>query len=81
MKRLVVCGLLSGAGALALTTGSAKKLVDKVVGEINGIINSGKSENAMLKDFEGVFEDYADVDIIARYTLGVDARSMSSSRR
>ena len=34
----------------------------------------------MIGDFETLFATYADVDIIARYTLGVDARSMSSSQ-
>ena len=67
-------------GAAALTPNSAKSLVDKVVADINKIINSGKSEPAMIGDFETLFATYADVDIIARYTLGVDARSMSSSQ-
>lgn len=71
--------LLPALPAQALTTRSARKLVDKVVAEINSIIGSGKPEAAMIKDFEDVFATYADVNFIGRYTLGVDARSMSDA--
>ena len=71
--------LLPVAPAFALTKRSARSLVDKVVAEINTIIASGKSEPAMIRDFEGVFANYADVNFIGRYTLGVDARSMSDA--
>ncbi|MEM8978968.1 MAG: ABC transporter substrate-binding protein [Pseudomonadota bacterium] len=64
----------SGA-AWALNEKSAEALVTKLVDDINGIIGSGKSEAGMLKDFERVFEKYADVPTIARYALGVEARS------
>ncbi len=66
--------------ALATTKRSAKKLVEKVVADINTIIDSGKSEEAMLVDFEQVFADYADVNTIARYALGVEARSASDAQ-
>ena len=65
--------------ALALTEGAAKALVDKVVAEINRVIASGKSEGAMINDFKKLFNTYADVPIMARYALGADARSASSS--
>ena len=64
--------------ALALTADAAKSLVDKTVADINSIINSGKSEAAMLKDFEKLFARYADVPAIARSVLGTAARSASS---
>lgn len=88
MNKLSRRTLLSGiaatallpAPAFAVTETSAKRLVTKAVNEINKIINSGKTENAMIRDFEGVFQRYADVPIIARYTLGADARSMSSAQ-
>ena len=35
-------------GALALTVDEARGLVDKTVANINAIINSGRSEGAML---------------------------------
>jgi phospholipid transport system substrate-binding protein len=66
--------------ALALTADAAKALVDKTVGDINSIINSGKSEGAMLKDFEKLFTRYADVPAIARSVLGTAARSASKGQ-
>jgi phospholipid transport system substrate-binding protein len=66
--------------AAALTADGAKVLVDKTVADINSIINSGKSESAMLKDFEKLFRTYADVPAIARSVLGTAARSASKSQ-
>ncbi len=66
--------------ALALTAEGAKGLVDKTVADINSIINSGKSEGAMLRDFEKLFTRYADVPTIARSVLGTAARSASKGQ-
>ncbi|WP_135506026.1 MlaC/ttg2D family ABC transporter substrate-binding protein [Roseovarius aestuariivivens] len=66
--------------ALALTEARAKTLVDQVVSEINRVINSGKSVSGMIGDFERIFVRYADVNIIARSTLGADARRASSAQ-
>lgn len=66
--------------ALALTAEAAKSLVDKTVADINSIINSGKSEGAMLRDFEKLFTRYADVPTIARSVLGTAARSASNGQ-
>ena len=40
---------------LALTENSARTLIDRLVGDINKVIDSGKSENAMIRDFERIF--------------------------
>lgn len=66
--------------ALALTAEAAKQLVDRTVADVNRIINSGKSESAMLKDFEQLFVRYADVPTIARSVLGTAARSASKAQ-
>ena len=66
--------------AAALTAEGAKALVDKTVADINSIINSGRSESAMLKDFEKLFTSYADVPAIARSVLGTAARSASKAQ-
>ena len=66
--------------ARAMTEAAAKQLVDSVVAEINKVIASGKSESAMLKDFEKIFVRYGDVPIMARYALGPDARTASKSQ-
>ena len=34
----------------------------------------------MLKSFEGVFNEYADVPTIAKYALGRDARTASATQ-
>lgn len=68
------------ASAFAQTEASAKALVNSVVAEINRVIASGKSENSMLRDFEKIFAQYADVPIMARYALGADARTASPAQ-
>ena len=79
-------GVLFGASALtvastlpafALNEAGATKLINSVVGQINSVIASGKSESAMIREFETIFVRYSDVPTIARYTLGVAARSAS----
>ena len=77
--------LLTGAACLpgaawALSGAEARSLVDLLVGDINAVIASGKSEAEMIKDFEGIFDRYADVPIMARYALGADARSASAAQ-
>lgn len=66
--------------AFALTEARARGLIDQVVSEINRVINSGKSQNAMINDFARIFSRYADVNIIASSTLGADARQASAAQ-
>lgn len=66
--------------ALALTAVEARTLVDRTVADINTIISSGKSEAAMLRDFEQLFARYADVPAIARSALGPPARQASRAQ-
>lgn len=72
--------MASAVPAFAFSEGQARALIDKVVRDINGIINSGKSESAMLKDFERIFSRYADVSTISRSVLGPPARSASAAQ-
>lgn len=65
---------------LALTDAAARALVDKVVAEINRVIASGKSLGGMIADFERIFRNYADVNVIARSTLGPDSRRASAEQ-
>ena len=67
--------------AFALTTDSARALIDQLVGDINQVINSGESESAMFNDFARIFTRYADVSTIAMSTLGPDARRASAAQR
>nr|WP_246020306.1 ABC transporter substrate-binding protein [Gemmobacter aestuarii] len=66
--------------ASALDLNSARALIDRAITDVNSVINSGKAEAAMYKDFEKIFARYADVPTIARSALGVAARSASSSQ-
>lgn len=82
-RRAVLAGL-SGAAvmplpAFAVSESAATALVEKLVAEIQKTIGSGKPESQILKDFEKTFERYADVPTIARFSLGVAARSASAS--
>jgi len=86
-RRLVLSGLACSALALgtarpamALDVDSARALIGSLVGDINGIINSGASEKSMYASFEKVFIKYADVSIIAQSALGVAARSASGGQ-
>jgi phospholipid transport system substrate-binding protein len=79
-------GLILSAGAallpgpvMALTDAKARALIDKVVADINAVINSGRSESAMIREFARIFARYADVDIIARSTLGPASRRASDA--
>ena len=60
--------------AQALTANEASALIQQATAEINAVINSGKGEAAMYRDFERIFSRYADVPTIARSALGPDAR-------
>jgi phospholipid transport system substrate-binding protein len=87
-RRALVLGLtalgaltLFARPAAALTVAEARALIDAAVGEVNGVINSGKSERAMISDFERIFARYADVPTIALSCLGPAARSASDAQK
>ena len=56
--------------AFALTSGAAQALVEKVMGELLGAINSGARGDALYKRFKRTFDRYADINIIAQSALG-----------
>jgi len=66
--------------AEALNEGDAVQLVNNVVADIDRIIASEKSEKATIREFEEIFVQYADVPIMARYALGIEARSASPAQ-
>ena len=75
-------GLLAGMPrtAQALNVSEARALVDRLVAEIFDVINSGRPEAQMLREFERLLVRYADVPIIARSVLGPPARSASNAQ-
>lgn len=66
--------------ALALSQSAAESLIGELTGEIFRVINTGKSESSMFRDFERIFAKYADVPVIARSSLGVARRGASNSQ-
>ncbi|WP_102224118.1 MlaC/ttg2D family ABC transporter substrate-binding protein [Acidimangrovimonas sediminis] len=87
-RRTVLAGLMAGSAALAiagpaaaLDTAQARSLVNSVVDEINSVINSGGTLNQMIPQFEHLFNQYADVNIIAQSSMGVAYRSATPAQR
>jgi phospholipid transport system substrate-binding protein len=68
------------SAAHALSADQARELIDRAVADLNGVINSGRSEQSMYGDFQRIFERYSDVPTIARSALGPDARAASSQQ-
>ncbi|MCG7494526.1 ABC transporter substrate-binding protein [Thalassobius sp. Cn5-15] len=65
----------------ALNNTQAKSLVGHLVDEINTVISSGKSESAMIREFESIFKRYSDTSYIAAYAMGVDGRRASAAQK
>ena len=85
-RRFFIYGLsaalaLPGLPAFAITQAGAKKLVDSLVNDINKVIAAGKSESAMFRDFERIFNRYSDTSYIAAYAMGVDGRRATASQK
>lgn len=76
----VGAALVRALPASALTANESAALIQQATASITAVINSGKSESAMYRDFEQIFARYADVPTIARSALGPEARSASSGQ-
>lgn len=72
---------LAPSTALALDNASAKRLIDALIGEINRVIASGKSQSAMYRDFERIFAKYSDTAYISAYAMGNDGRRASNAQK
>ncbi|WP_074257089.1 MlaC/ttg2D family ABC transporter substrate-binding protein [Vannielia litorea] len=77
---LAASGLALPRAAFALSTGASQQLVTAAVNDINKVIASGKSESAMLSDFQRIFVRYADLNYISFYSLGAAARGASKAQ-
>ena len=86
-RRSFLTGLTASAALVpatplwALNEAGASNLINSLVTDINTVIASGKSENAMFRDFERIFKKFSDTSYIAAYALGVDARRASSGQK
>ena len=89
MQRRTFLTTLAAAGATAiaaplwaaLNESAASALINKLVGDINKAIDSGKGKQAMFRDFEKIFARYSDTSYIAAYTMGVDARRATAAQK
>ena len=75
-----LCAFVPGA-ALAVTAAQASNLVERMLTDINRVIDSGKSENAMIADFERIFRTYGDMPYIAAYAMGADGRRATPAQK
>lgn len=73
-------GLGGARTALAFDVGDARSLIQSLVDDISDVIQSGKPQAEMIRDFERIFDRYADVNIIARSALGPAARAASDAQ-
>lgn len=86
-RRTLLAGL-TGAAALslagqpvrAMTQAEARTLIGTVMQEVDQIINSARSEEQMLGDFEALFSRHGDIPVIARSVLGPPARTASAAQ-
>lgn len=65
----------------ALTVDAARAVVERLVGDLYDVINSGRNETRMYNDFGALLDRYADMPIIAQSVLGVDWRRASAAQR
>lgn len=72
--------LLPALPAAAMTEAQARQVIDAVAAELTAIVNSGGSIDAMIRRFEQVFVNHADMQTIARSVLGPVARQVSASQ-
>ena len=73
------CAALLPLRSEAMTQAQARSLIDRVMTDVHSIINSGGSESSLFSRFETLFDNYADVPIIARSALGPPARAASAA--
>ncbi|MDG4648958.1 ABC transporter substrate-binding protein [Roseibacterium sp. SDUM158017] len=86
-RRRLLAGAAAAGFALALPHGAraqspeaAAALVNRVVAEVQSVIDSGRSEAAMIREFGRIFRTYGDVPTIAASVLGPPARTASAGQ-
>ena len=79
-RRLILLGLasiLASKPALAISKRNAVALVEDLVADITLMIRSEKTDTELTVLFERIVSKYADMNVIARSTLGPHARTAS----
>lgn len=76
-----VASVVLPGGARAATTDQAIALVNKISAELIQIVRSSQSDAAALAQFERMFLQYGDVNVIARSVLGPPWNSLNGSQQ
>jgi len=72
-----VASVAGPVAAVAMTQAQARELVGRVMADVESAVAVGRSEAAVIRDFERIFSTYGDLPVIARSVLGPAARSAS----
>ncbi len=65
----------------ALTTAAAEKIINNLSADIFTVINSGKTGNAMYRDFDRVLGKYSAINAISRTVLGPPWRTATPAQQ
>ncbi len=77
----LVAGLSLPSAAWAVEVSDARAFVEKVVGEVTQLLNSGKSPEAQRAEFSEIFRRNAAVPQITRFVMGQAWRDMSDAQK
>lgn len=83
-RRFLLAGLaasFAATPALAISKASSEAFVNTLFKDVLKAVNSGKSGNALYRDFERLFARYADVSTIARKALGTPYKSATAAQK
>ena len=82
-RRILLTGCAAAIAAAfpaAARTEAASALVERVVGEIDAVLESGRSRDQMAREIEQIIATYTDLATIARSALGPAARTASAEQ-
>lgn len=65
----------------AFTAADATSVVEAALVDVQSTIDTGKTGNALYRDFEKIFDEYADVPLVAAGSLGITWRSASNAQK
>lgn len=77
----IICAAFASSPVFAVTANDASALVERAVGDVQSAIASGKTGNTLYREFREIFDNYADVSLVAAGSLGVTWRSATASQK
>lgn len=86
-RRGILAGLAAGAAlavlplpARAMTLPEARALIERMLVDLMALVNSGRTAQQLVPDFEALFGRYGDLPVIAQSVLGPPARGASQAQ-